>query len=315
MIDTEAIVREWMEAAGRHPRVGEGKSDEEFSRMWEASSGTYSFDRYSVIRDDVVRHLDSKGLLEGSVLDIGCGPGTYAVPMASRASSVLAVDLNRGMLDRLEAECRSEGIRNMCTMVCDCRAIPASCRCDLAFTSLCPPMNSPEALMEMEGLGRTCAYVSSCSKDDGLELKVWKALGRSYSYKGYNTDFPFEYLKSVGRDAELVRFKQRQHQESSEDEVVRRFTSLVSRYRELDDGMREAIAGVVADSSEDGIVRTDTETVMGLLVWTPLVHRSPRDTSAEGPGFPGHAPCPRSHHPQVSDRVRRRPCNRHRRRI
>lgn len=275
MPDTESIVREWMDARGMHPHVGEGKSEDDFSRMWEASSGTYSFERYSVIRDSVIAHLDSRGLLGGTVLDIGCGPGTYAIPMASRAASVLATDLNRGMLERLETECSSRGIGNVRTMVCDCRAVPSSCRCDLAFSSLCPPMNSPDALIGMEALGGTCAYVSSCATEGGLESRVWRALGRNYSYSGYDTGYPYRFLSSIGRDAELVRFRQRNFQESSEEDAVRRFTSLVSRYRELDDGMREAIAGAVSDASEDGVVRTDSETVMGLLIWTPEGRRSP----------------------------------------
>lgn len=274
MVDTDSIVREWMDAKDMHPHVGEGKSEEDFSRMWDASSGTYSFERYSSIRDSVIAHLDSEGLLDGTVLDIGCGPGTYAIPFASHAASVLATDLSRGMLERLEADCSSRGIQNVRTMICDCRAVPASCRCDLAFTSLCPPMNSPDALMEMEALGRTCAYVSSYATEGGLESRVWKALGRNYSYSGYDTDHPYRFLKSLGRDAELVRFRQRNSQESSEEDAVRRFMSLVSRYRELDDGMREAIAGAVSDASEDGIVRTDSETVMGLLIWTPAGRRS-----------------------------------------
>ena len=37
-----------------------------------------------------------------SVLDLGCGPGTYAVPLAARGALVTGVDLSATMLDRAD---------------------------------------------------------------------------------------------------------------------------------------------------------------------------------------------------------------------
>ena len=38
---------------------------------------------------------------EESVLDIGCGPGTFAIPLAQQGSQVYALDYSTGMLDVL----------------------------------------------------------------------------------------------------------------------------------------------------------------------------------------------------------------------
>ena len=51
-----------------------------------------------------------------TVLDIGCGPGTLAMPIASRVRSVTAVDYSAGMLSTLASLASPAGIRNIRTV-------------------------------------------------------------------------------------------------------------------------------------------------------------------------------------------------------
>ncbi len=48
-----------------------------------------------------------------TILDIGCGPGTLAIPLAKMVKKVIAVDFSRAMLDELEAYAQREGITNI----------------------------------------------------------------------------------------------------------------------------------------------------------------------------------------------------------
>lgn len=263
-----SIIAEWESARNLHPFVGEGLSDMEFSKAWDSSASTYSCRSYSTIRDSVLSALDDRGLLDGTVLDIGCGPGTYAIPMSSKARHVIAADLNRGMLGRLERECAEKSIENITTVQCDCLEIDQSYACDLAFASLCPPMNSPEALLYMEELGDACAYVSSCAFSEGLETRIWRSLGKSYSYTGYNTEYPYRYLKAIGREPEMMLFSQRNLAKRTVEETVSRYISLISRYRNIEEWMRTAIEETVESEAVDGVVTSDNKVVMGLLMWT-----------------------------------------------
>lgn len=45
------------------------------------------------------------------VLDLGCGPGTYAVPLARRGADVTGVDLSEAMLERARRACAEAGVR------------------------------------------------------------------------------------------------------------------------------------------------------------------------------------------------------------
>ena len=64
--------------------------------------------------------LERAGIVPGMhVLDAGCGPGRLTIPLAERVGergSVLAVDLQEGMLSRLKARLEARGITNVRTL-------------------------------------------------------------------------------------------------------------------------------------------------------------------------------------------------------
>ncbi len=53
-----------------------------------------------------------------SVLDIGSGPGTLAIPIAGKVRSVTAIDFSQGMLEALKDLARKEKISNITTLHC-----------------------------------------------------------------------------------------------------------------------------------------------------------------------------------------------------
>ncbi len=52
-------------------------------------------------------------LPDWTVLDVGCGPGTLALPLAARCQSITAVDFSVGMLEILERQAREQGLDNI----------------------------------------------------------------------------------------------------------------------------------------------------------------------------------------------------------
>lgn len=61
----------------------------------------------------IVENLDLEpGMM---VLDIGCGPGRVAIPIAKRVANgqVVAVDIQPGMLERAQAKARREAVTNI----------------------------------------------------------------------------------------------------------------------------------------------------------------------------------------------------------
>jgi SAM-dependent methyltransferase len=50
---------------------------------------------------------------EWTVLDVGCGPGTLALPLAARCRAVTALDFSAGMLAILERQATEQGLHNI----------------------------------------------------------------------------------------------------------------------------------------------------------------------------------------------------------
>ncbi|MDD5406270.1 MAG: class I SAM-dependent methyltransferase [Sulfurovaceae bacterium] len=71
----------------------------------------------SVINSPYVNDFISRMNIAGDevVLDIGCGPGTLAVPLAKKVKQVIAIDFSEKMLEELETYAAREGVTNVKT--------------------------------------------------------------------------------------------------------------------------------------------------------------------------------------------------------
>jgi SAM-dependent methyltransferase len=56
------------------------------------------------------------------ILDIGCGSGTLALPLAAAGHQVLAVDFSRGMIDELQSRAANKGLQGISTTILDINA-------------------------------------------------------------------------------------------------------------------------------------------------------------------------------------------------
>ncbi|MEU9605737.1 methyltransferase domain-containing protein [Streptomyces sp. NPDC048057] len=70
---------------------------------------------------------------DAAVLDLGCGPGTYAIPLAGRGAAVTGVDLSAALLERAEAAASGAGVELRCVRA-DMREFIEPDRFDLAIS-------------------------------------------------------------------------------------------------------------------------------------------------------------------------------------
>ena len=108
--------RVWQEARARNLVPG-GRS--ECADLWSDSKSAEHYDR-NVKKNRRARALavlERLKLRKGDrVLDVGAGPGTYAIPMAGRVDHVTAVEPSPGMADVLEKNVAEAGIGNISTL-------------------------------------------------------------------------------------------------------------------------------------------------------------------------------------------------------
>ncbi|MCX6062298.1 MAG: class I SAM-dependent methyltransferase [Campylobacterales bacterium] len=84
------------------------------SSDWDEKSADMAV---SMINSPYVNDFISRMNITGDevVLDIGCGPGTLAIPLAKRVKEVIAIDFSAQMLEQLQAYALREGVTNIKT--------------------------------------------------------------------------------------------------------------------------------------------------------------------------------------------------------
>jgi cyclopropane fatty-acyl-phospholipid synthase-like methyltransferase len=84
------------------------------SSDWDEKSADMA---QSTINSPYVNDFISRMNITGDevVLDIGCGPGALAIPLAKKVKEVIAIDFSLQMLEELEAYAKREGVTNIRT--------------------------------------------------------------------------------------------------------------------------------------------------------------------------------------------------------
>lgn len=96
----------WQAGRQRTQRRWDGRD------FWNARAASFAgHARKTRYCDDVLALLQPSP--DWTVLDVGCGAGTLAVPLASRVKSVTAMDISDKMLELLAARCKELGITNV----------------------------------------------------------------------------------------------------------------------------------------------------------------------------------------------------------
>lgn len=275
----EDVTKEWAEKRYRHPFFGECFSREKISEIWDRSAKSYDDGPLGPVQNMVIEEMRSSGILMPgfSIIDIGCGPGTYSFRFAELVEEVVCLDGSREMLNRLESKCLETKTSNIEHIHSDWTVYESARRFDVVFSSLCPPLNCPEQILRMESLSRRfCVYISSMNDDAGsVHMEIWKALGRDYTFNGYNTEYPYRFLISKGRAPVLKVFETSSPSEKSVEDVVRFEMEKFSAYMDTDNGTERIIKDVVEAHAEDGVVHYDGRKKLGLLIWAPLQHKRP----------------------------------------
>ena len=101
-----------LHAASFHKRI-----DENPAGFWGQTAAMYN--KMAQLEEDYTKNQLETIIVEpsDSVLDIGCGPGRLAVPMARKAARVTALDVAPEMLEKCQENARLAGVGNLQTLL------------------------------------------------------------------------------------------------------------------------------------------------------------------------------------------------------
>lgn len=136
-----------------------------------------------------------------SVLDVGCGAGTLAVPLAKRIASVTALDFSSVMLDLLRHSCREEGITNVSTIhgswEDDWERLGVGTYDAVIASRSMVARDLRDAVNKLNRAALKRVYVSSLVGDGPHDRRVYEAVGREL-LSGPDYIYLFNLLYQMG---------------------------------------------------------------------------------------------------------------------
>lgn len=151
-IDYAALYRAQMRCRGLIPKP---------AGAWDARAASYGRNSgRSGYVDDFIGRVDLAGAR--SLLDVGCGPGTLALPLAARLDEVIALDYSARMLDELQLRAAEQGVTNVRAVLRawedDWSDLPV---CDIAIASRSTVVDDLEAALDkLDRHARLRAYLT-----------------------------------------------------------------------------------------------------------------------------------------------------------
>lgn len=141
-----------------------------------------------------------------SVLDVGCGAGTLAIPLASRVHCITAIDFSDTMIELLNHQCTQQGLHNIRAQVTgweddwDAAGIGVH---DVAIASRSLVAEDLQAAInKLASRARQRVYIVSLVGDGPFDRGIFEAIGRHLD-RGPDYIYAYNLLHQMGIYAEI----------------------------------------------------------------------------------------------------------------
>lgn len=204
------------------------------------------------------------------VLDIGCGTGVYALPLAARAARVLGVDSSAAMLRVYRRARRERGIANAPCLRSEWGRLPAARvrgRFDLALASMTAAVKTRADFLKMEAAAPLRVFIGWAGvRRNALLEKVYAAHGVEYRAPE-GAGRALEILAALGRAPRTVYLRDSWTKSASVAETLREIAvSMRVNGARFDEKKTRAL---LKPFTRGGKVRQLTRARKAVIVWGP----------------------------------------------
>lgn len=271
----------WMNALTSSKSSYGLKSDEDeigCAKIWNSADSAAKYDQTARLNNcaSAVEKI-SKMHIEPdyTVLDIGAGPGTLAIPLARRVKKVTAIEPGLGMLECLKDHIRKECIENI---VCVNKkwedvSLDDTEKHDVVIASFSLEMSDlQDALRKMNDFAKQHVYIFwNIGKSDWVTYyeKIWpKVHNRSY-IPGPGTNYVYNILYEMGIYANIqVGVLAFRPEYSSLDEAVAVFKAFVhAETQEQENALKKCLPGILVQKKNGAFTLPDNGKYPYALIW------------------------------------------------
>jgi len=142
-----------------------------------------------------------------SVLDIGCGPGTLAIPLSGLVRTVTAIDFSDVMISILDKRCWEQGVTNVATHVLgweDDWGQAGIREHDVTIASRSLVVEDIEAaVIKLDRIAKQRVFITSLVGDGPCDRRIFEAIGRDLD-RGPDYVYVYNILNQMGILADIT---------------------------------------------------------------------------------------------------------------
>ncbi|MEW5953636.1 MAG: class I SAM-dependent methyltransferase [Bacillota bacterium] len=209
------------------------------------------------------------------VLDIGSGPGNFAIPMARMGAEVTALEPAAEMLRIMEDRLKAEQLDNVTVVQRTWQEVLGKEEWlkggfDLVFASMTPGVQDPENLQKMISASKKYCYYSSFSG------QRWGQAHRDLWQRFFNEDmgcnasdiiYPFGFLYALGYRPKLSFVTIRREEAEQVEEAVESLCTFFLSFLDITPGARRVIEDYVTERSKNDIFKQENKFCHGMMLW------------------------------------------------
>ena len=211
------------------------------------------------------------------VLDIGAGPGAWAIPMAKAGARVTALEPSRGMVEILQEKMAEEGIG--ADRICidqrawqdvDVEKEGFQGQFDLVFASMSPGVNDPETLDKAMKASRKFCYLSTFSGGGmrGSYNTLWQDItGRELEAEAWDFIYPFSYVYALGYRPKIDFQTWSVTRKDPVDEAIDNILFFVRGAEEITPDIRQKVGAYVNAHAVEGLFHQAHQVCQGIMLW------------------------------------------------
>jgi SAM-dependent methyltransferase len=263
------------EKARKNSSLYRGKFDEAaWTAFWDQYASTYR-QINEVLQDDLRKMVAlwaGEGLVNRTsrVLDIGCGPGTYTLPLAEAVKEVVALDISMKMLELLSEEAKKRGLQNIIPRQADWEKINCGQEFDLVLAASSPAVYNYTTLMKMNSASRRFCLLLCYARGCRAPLRdfLWRELmGEELQGSAFDISFPFNILYGEGFNPNLRFFSQGYSYAERADVVLENYRAYFNIFGKNGPGVERILEKVIRSMARDNLILENVSYNLAVMWW------------------------------------------------
>lgn len=261
----------------RERRIRKGKEEIEFWNSLAPEYGKRSSEHSPERLQKVLGILSEEGMLtpEAEVLDVGSGPGTYALPLARRVRRVTAIDGAGEMCRILREKAAEAGLSNINVLQrmwedIDLKEEALERRFDLVFASMMPGVCNKETLLKLiQASRRYCCLITwvEGAYNQIRQKLLEQFLGEKSPQRDFKAIYIYNLLYSLGYYPAMRYLHNSWVQKETEEEAVESLSRFLWLYMEITPEVKDTIARFVRERAVEGVLAQEGRARLAVMTW------------------------------------------------